>query len=129
MAAYLLDTSVIIDVLNGKRDRQTLLAELLRAGNTLGCCAVNVTEVYASMRTSEADLTGEFMSSLEYYDITRPIARKAGRLKRDWARKGKRLSLADVTIAAVAMVNRLALATDNVKHYPMPELEIYPLPK
>ena len=129
MAAYLLDTSVIIDVLNGKRDRQTLLAELLRAGNTLGCCAVNVTEVYASMRTSEADLTGEFMSSLEYYDITRPIARKAGRLKREWARKGKRLSLTDVTIAAVAMVNRLALATDNVKHYPMPELEIYPLPK
>jgi len=129
MAAYLLDTSVIIDVLNGKRDRQTLLAELLRAGNTLGCCAVNVTEVYASMRTSEADLTGEFMSSLEYYDITRPIARKAGRLKRDWVRKGKTISLADVTIAAVAMVNRLALATDNVKHYPMPELEIYPLPK
>ena len=41
----------------------------------------------------------------------------------------ERLSLADVTIAAVAMVNRLALATDNVKHYPMPELEIYPLPK
>jgi predicted nucleic acid-binding protein len=105
------------------------MAELLRAGNTLGCCAVNITEVYASMRASEADLTGEFMSSLEYYDITRPIARKAGRLKRDWARKGKTISLADVTIAAVAMVNRLALATDNVKHYPMPELEIYPLPK
>ena len=81
------------------------------------------------MRTSEADLTGEFMSSLEYYDITRPIARKAGRLKRDWVRKGKTISLADVTIAAVAIVNRLALATDNVKHYPMPELEIYPLPK
>ena len=60
------------------------------------------------MRTSEADLTGEFMSSLEYYDITRPIARKAGRLKRELARKGKTISLADVTIAAVAMVNRLA---------------------
>jgi predicted nucleic acid-binding protein len=128
MAMYLLDTSVIIDALNGKRDRKALLAELVRKGDMLGCCGVNVTEVYAGMRPHEADLTEELLSSLEYYDITRQIARQAGLLKREWARKGKTLSLADVTIAAVAMVNRLVLATDNVKHYPMHGIEIYRLP-
>ena len=49
MAMYLLDTSVIIDALNGKRDRKALLAELVRKGDMLGCCGVNVTEVYAGM--------------------------------------------------------------------------------
>jgi len=126
---YLLDTSVIIDALNGKRDRKALLAELIRKGDMLGCCAVNVTEVYAGMRPHEANLTEEFLNSLEYYDITRQIARQAGLLKREWARKGKTLSLGDVTIAAVATVNKLALATDNVKHYPMQEIEIYQLPE
>jgi predicted nucleic acid-binding protein len=129
MAMYLLDTSVIIDALNGKRDRKALLAELIRKGDMLGCCAVNVTEVYAGMRPHEANLTEEFLNSLEYYDINRQIARQAGLLKREWARKGKTLSLGDVTIAAVAMVNKLALATDNVKHYPMQEIEIYQLPE
>jgi hypothetical protein len=43
MTAYLLDTSVIIGVLNQKRDRKTLLADLVGKGNILGCCAVNVT--------------------------------------------------------------------------------------
>src|SRR4030095_987348 len=98
MAMYLLDTSVIIDALNGKRDRKALLAELIRKGDMLGCCAVNVTEVYAGMRPHEANLTEEFLNSLEYYDITRQIARQAGLLKREWARKGKTLSLGDVTI-------------------------------
>jgi predicted nucleic acid-binding protein len=48
MAVYLLDTSVIIDVLNNKRGPPALLLELARSGHTLACCPVNITEVYAS---------------------------------------------------------------------------------
>jgi hypothetical protein len=33
-----------------------------------------------------------------------------------------------LTIAAVAIHNQLILVTDNVKHYPMKELSLYPLP-
>lgn len=44
MPTYLLDSSVIIDVLNGKRGRAELLQELLLSGNKLGCYAVNVAE-------------------------------------------------------------------------------------
>jgi len=38
------------------------------------------------------------------------------------------LSYTDVTIAAVALSNTTPLLTDNRKHFPMPELEILPLP-
>ncbi len=66
MPTYLLDTSVIIDTLNGKRDRAALLEELLREGNMLACCAVNVAEVYAGMHPAEEAATDAFLKSLEY---------------------------------------------------------------
>jgi predicted nucleic acid-binding protein len=44
------------------------------------------------------------------------------------AKKGTTLALADVTIAAVAIVHGLTLITDNVKHFPMKELRRYQFP-
>jgi tRNA(fMet)-specific endonuclease VapC len=129
MATYLLDTSVIIDALNNKRGRPALLLELLRSGQLLGCCPINVTEVYAGMRPKEEAATQEFLASLQYYPITLPAARLAGELKREHARKGTTLNLADVMIAAVAIHHQLTLLTDNVKHFPMHGLSLYPMPK
>ena len=83
MATYLLDSSVIIDALNGKRGRHLLLEELLRHGHLLACCSVNVAEVYAGMKPSEEAPTEEFLRSLDYYNVTWEIARRAGLLKRE----------------------------------------------
>lgn len=128
MATYLLDTSVIIDALNNKRNRRDLLLNLLRQGHLLACCPINVAEVYAGLRPKEEPATEEFLRTLEYYHITWPVARMAGLLKRDHHRKGVTLTLADATIAAVAIVHELTLLTDNVKDFPMKELTLYPLP-
>ena len=128
MATYLLDTSVIIDALNGKRGRRELLLGLVKQGHLLACCAINVTEVYAGLRPTEESATEEFLRSLEYYHLTWSVARLAGLLKRDYRRKGATLTVADVTIAAVALVNELTLMTDNVKDFPMKELVLYSLP-
>ena len=129
MTTYLLDTSVIIDVLNGKRDRDQLLKGLLSQGDMLACCAVNVTEVYAGMRPKEESKTEALLQSLEYYQISWDVAKLAGLLKRDYSKKGQTLSLSDTTIAAVALEYNLTLITDNIKHYPMPQLKLYPLPE
>jgi predicted nucleic acid-binding protein len=116
-------------VLNCKRDRDALLKGLLSQGDLLGCCAINVSEVYAGMRPKEEDKTDQLLQSLEYYKIDWNVARLAGLLKRDYAKKGSTLSLTDTTIAAIALEYNLTLITDNVKHYPMPELKLYPLPE
>ncbi len=126
MASYLLDSSVIIDAINGKRERLKFLRELVEQHHRLGCCAINVTEVYAGMLPHEESRTEELLESLDYFDITWDVAKKAGLLKRDLARKGKTLALADVTIAAVAIENSLTLITDNLKDYPMKEIKLYP---
>ena len=128
MATYLLDTSVIIDALNAKRGRRELLLGLAKQGHLLACCPINVTEVYAGLRPKEETATEEFLRSLEYYQLSWPVSRLAGLLKRDYGKKGQTLTVADATIAAVALVHELTLMTDNVKDFPMKDLTLYPLP-
>ena len=128
MATYLLDTSIIVDVLNKKRGRRAFLEAKLQQGHLAACCSVNVTEVFAGMFPHEEARTEGLLSSLEYFDVTWEIARQAGLLKSSWARQGITLSLPDATIAAVVLANRLILLTDNLRHFPMPELQSEPLP-
>lgn len=127
MASYLLDTNVIIDVLNDKRDRQSLLTNLLAQGHLLACCSINVTEVYAGMRSNEESRTRQLLESFQYLPVTLPIARLAGTLKRDYSKRGKTMNIADATIAAVALHYETPLITQNVKDFPMKELQLYPL--
>jgi tRNA(fMet)-specific endonuclease VapC len=128
MATFLLDTSVIIDALNNRRGRRLFLLDLVKAGNVLACCPINITEVYAGMRPKEQTATEEIFASLQHFPIAPPAARLAGELKRDYGRKGITLNLGDVIIAAVAIHYSLALLTDNVKDFPMEGLSLYPLP-
>ena len=128
MAILLLDTTVIVDAINGKKQRHLLLDELLAQRNLLACCGISVTEAYAGMRPHEASLTEAFLRSLKFYEVTWEIARLAGELQNRWRKKGHSLFLPDVTIAAVALTHGLTLLTDNRKGFPMPELALYPLP-
>ncbi|MEO5926531.1 MAG: PIN domain-containing protein [Bryobacteraceae bacterium] len=128
MATLLLDSNVIFDALNGKRNRAGYLQRLLAEGHLLACCAVNFTEVYAGLRDHEAQKTERFMNSLEVFPLTRDVAVFAGLLKREWSKKGITLSYPDVTIAAVALFYAVPLLTDNRKDFPMQDLHLFPLP-
>jgi len=124
---YLLDTTIIIDALNGKRNRPEQLEGLITKGNLLACCSINITEVYAGMRPGEEKATEQLLQSFKLYLVTFSIARLAGILKRDYSKKGKVLTVPDATIAAVAIHHDLPLITDNIKDFPMKELRLYPL--
>jgi predicted nucleic acid-binding protein len=125
----LLDTSVIIDALRMRRGRRQWLAQLVRSGHTLTTSALNLAEVYAGMRPSEETQTKAFLLALRCHEINASIAELAGRLKSEWAKKGRTLTLADTMVAAVALQQRCPLATDNRKDFPMPELQLPELPQ
>jgi predicted nucleic acid-binding protein len=126
---YLLDSSLLIDALNDRNGRPQFLAEISRQDILLACCAVNVTELHMGMRPGEEAKTEKFLRSLEFFPVTYEVARLAGDLFRRWRQKGKTLGLADVTVAAVALTHNLVLVTDNRKHFPMPELQLFRLPE
>ena len=121
----MLDSNVLIDLITGRRARGRLLKQLVEEGHSLGCCAIQITEIFAGMREEERSLTEALLASLDYYEVTRQAARQGGLWKRNYHRKGRSLSLADVTIAAVTLQNNMVLITDNRKDYPMPELRLF----
>jgi predicted nucleic acid-binding protein len=129
MATLLLDTSVIIDAINEKKNRRQFLRGLVENGSILACCPINITEIYAGMRPKEEAQTTAFLSSLDFYPITFSVARIAGELKRDFGKKGTTLSVTDSLIAAVAIEYQLALLTDNTRDFPMKNIRLYPLPR
>lgn len=125
---YLLDTTVLVDVLRGKQGRRKLLADLIRAGHTLATGAINIAEVYAGMRPAEAQATSEFLSDLDCFPVSVAIAQRAGTLKYAAPRRGKTLALADMLIASTALEHNCILLTDNRKDFPLPELTFHDLP-
>ena len=124
----LLDTTVLIDVLRNRRDRRRWLAQLVEQGHIFAVAAISVGEVCAGMRINEEARTDEFLSTLFCYPLTRALARRAGALVVDHARKGRTLTLADMTVAATALEHGLMLVTDKTKDFPIPDLKLQPLP-
>jgi predicted nucleic acid-binding protein len=124
----LLDTSVLIDVLRWRKERSAFLAEAVRAGHTLATTALNVAELYAGMRPAEEARTEAFLEGVECFELGNAEARLAGKLKRSWGQRGRTLTLSDTIVAAIAIERRCALLTDNQRDFPMPELQLYPLP-
>lgn len=124
----LLDTSILIDALRLRNRRREFLAELVRGGHTLTTTTLNIAEIYAGVRPGEESRTEALLSGLELYELSGTGARLAGRLKNTWARKGHTLSLADTIVAAIAIESGCALLTDNRKDFPMPEVQLYPVP-
>lgn len=125
----LLDTTVLIDLLRARNERRALLAGLVESGHTLATSAMNVGEVYAGMRMGEEEKTEGLLANLELVPMTADIARRAGKLKAEWARKGQTFSLPDMIVAATAIHHGATLMTDNQKDFRhIPELKLYPLP-
>ena len=100
---YLPDTNILIGVITNRKGHPALLERLLAEHRLLATCATVVGEVYAGMRPAEEARTHVLMESMEFLPTTHEIARRGGILRRDFMRKGKTLSLADMTIAALAM--------------------------
>ncbi len=127
MKPFLLDTNVIVDALRKRNERHLVVDHLLDQGQPLASCPTTLTEIYAGMRPSEEKPTRAFMKSLLFLAITEDIAEQAGRLKAQYAKRGRTLSFQDASIAAVCIAYGCTLVTENAKDFPMPELQLYPL--
>ncbi len=123
MSRYLLDTSVLIDFSKGVMPVRDRLFDLAQE-HTLGVCGINITEFYSGIKHGARPAVDEFIDSLTYWDVTRPMFLTAGGYRYDFARKGVTLASPDTIVAAVAHHRKATLLTGNVKHFPMADITV-----
>ena len=119
----LLDTTVLIDALKGFPAAERVLG-LRDSGQAPWICAVNVEEVMRGTDSDEEAVVTRFLGGLHLAPLGQAEGELAGRWRRDYARKGVTLGQADCLIAAAAVGIGARLATSNLKHFPMPELDV-----
>lgn len=121
---YLPDTNVLIGVITNRKPYAALLERLLSEHHLLATCSVIVSEIYNGMRPAEEAKTHTLLERLEFLPTTFEIARQGGMIRRDFARRGRTLTLADTSIAATAMAYKCTLITENTRDFPLPELHL-----
>jgi predicted nucleic acid-binding protein len=123
MAAVLLDTTVLIDLLRGRTDAQARLRSLREARDDAYVCAVNVEEVVRGLRASEHAPAQRLFTGLRLAPLGSGEGWRAGAWRRAFAERGRTLSQADCLVAAAAL-SIGGLATGNPNDFPMEELEV-----
>lgn len=124
MAAVLLDTTVLIDLLRGRPATVGRLRALRDAGAAPYACAINVEEVVRGLRAHEEDAARSLFSGLRLAPLGEPEGWQAGLWRRDFASRGQTLSQADCLVAAAAAAIGARLATGNPRDFPMAEVTI-----
>ena len=128
MAAYLLDTSALIDWLGGSSSVRRLITGLVESVHDLAVCCVSVAELYSGLADHERPIVDGAIEPMEYWDIGPTVAKLAGYYRYAYSREGVQLSTPDALLAALAVGQEAYLVTGNVKDFPMPELKLEPLP-
>lgn len=124
MAAVLLDTTVIIDLLRGRAGALRRLSELRDAGDSPLVCAINVEETVRGLRPSERETATALFGGLRVIPLTAVEGWRAGEWRRRYASRGRTLAQADCLIAAAAVTMGARLATGNPRDFPMTELVV-----
>lgn len=124
MSRYLLDTTALIDFAKGREPASSRIVRMIESGDEVGVCAVVVAEFYAGLPPKERPSWDDFFEALRFWGATREAARQAGVWRYEFARRGTQLSTTDLLVAAVASQREAVVVTDNVKDYPMKEIDI-----
>jgi predicted nucleic acid-binding protein len=123
MSRYLLDSTVLIEFSKGVEPTASAVLALIENDHLLGVCAVSIAEFYSDA-FGDTSAMDRFLDQLPCFEITREVARTAGRYRRHFLGQGRKLSTTDMLIAAVAKAERAVLLTNNVRDFPMDDITV-----
>jgi tRNA(fMet)-specific endonuclease VapC len=125
----LLDADAVIDLINRIPTTVELVQKILSEGVNICVCDVVLTEVFAGLPQGQRQAAINALKEMPYLWTTPEAARQAGEWRYEYRRQGITLTTADMLIAATAVAHGAGLLTGNQRHYPIPELELIPLPR
>lgn len=114
----LVDSDVLIAHLRGLEQARVWLRKARTAG-PLAVSVVSIAELTGGMRSAERREVWTLLGSLRAEPVTELVGRRAGEFMRQYRRSHGGIGLADYLIAATADLRGQALATLNVRHFPM----------
>ena len=118
-----MDTDVAIDFLRRREYAQKLLENWAGEG-LLAISTLTHLEIYQGIKAGEEGATNAFLDGLISVVVDIPIARRAGTILGELRSKGLTIGIADAIIAATALQFGAPLLTNNVEHYPFPDLKV-----
>jgi len=119
----LVDSDIAIDFLR-QRDYAWELLEHWAGEGLLAISTVTHLEIYHGMKAGEEEATDAFLDGLLSIPVDVSIARRAGTVLRNLRSKGMTVGIADAIIAATTLGLGVPLLTNNVEHYPFPNLKV-----
>ena len=123
MSRLLLDTTVLIDALRG-RDAAGRLRALRQQGVEPWISVVSIEEIWLGLWPEEEPAASRLFESLRLAPIGISEGQRSGRWRREYSKRGVTLHQADCLVAAAAVGIGAALATANIKDFPMSEVEV-----
>ena len=119
MDKFLVDSDIIIWYLKG-RDKEVQLLEELSEKGELFTSVVTIAEIRAGLTKDAKKIILELKNIFKPLNISEEIAELTGEFKQKY-----KLDIADMFIAATAVINKLTLVTYNKKHFSMPQIKLY----
>lgn len=123
LKSFLVDSDVLIDHLREDRRSLHFLGAEIEKESLLFVSVISRTEILAGMRKGEEDIVKTLFQLMRPIDVDAAIADRAGEYLRKFG-KSHALNIGDAIIAATCKEMVLTLATRNLKHYPMKDIEI-----
>ncbi|HEY7037146.1 MAG TPA: type II toxin-antitoxin system VapC family toxin [Thermomicrobiales bacterium] len=127
MTRYMLDTSVLIDLSKSVGTTRAQVRGWIDGGDEVGVCGIQIAEFYRGLAPSERPVWDTFFAELQYWEISLEAARRAGTDQYDFDRRGQPIGTSDAIIAAVARAQSAILVTNNVRDFPMPDVQLLSL--
>ena len=119
----LFDSDIIIDILKNNIHIIEFIKKLKSENSYFFYSPVSKAEVYSGAFINEIDNIDLFFNQFSCIHITDSIGKQAGLFLNKY-RLSDNISLGDSLIAATAYYYDLYLLTQNIRHYPMPEIRV-----
>jgi len=113
----MLDASVPIEYFRAKNKENTVLSQIARKYDTQSISVIAKLEVLYGVRAEMFAYWNTVFASMTVVDFTDEMVAKAHEIILDLKRKNCLIDMADLMIAATAIVRQIPLATLNRKHF------------
>ena len=119
MSGYLLDTDICSHHFRGS---QSVTERAARDADELHISAVSLAELLTWTLRSNAPpkwhrLLLRFLDAAQVLHVTPEVAERCGQIRAEMYDQGHAVPIADMLIAATALVHNLILVTHNTKHF------------